>query len=38
MRSVMTRLMRMPIASKLLARARTSGKDARMKMMDLTAA
>jgi 2-polyprenyl-6-methoxyphenol hydroxylase-like FAD-dependent oxidoreductase len=37
-RTVMTRLARMPIASKLLARSRTRSADARMKMLDIASA
>jgi 2-polyprenyl-6-methoxyphenol hydroxylase-like FAD-dependent oxidoreductase len=37
-RSVMTRLARMPIASKLLGNSRTRSTDARLKMLDIAAA
>jgi 2-polyprenyl-6-methoxyphenol hydroxylase-like FAD-dependent oxidoreductase len=37
-RSVMTRLGRMPIVSKLLAKSRTNGADAQMKMLDIASA
>jgi 2-polyprenyl-6-methoxyphenol hydroxylase-like FAD-dependent oxidoreductase len=38
MRSVITRLGRVPIVSKLLAKSRTNGADARMKMLDIASA